>query len=165
MSTRQATIVSKSFLPAGIKDSMKAAGNKKNNAQIVIFSDDERKVRAFDTQWSGGSRNSYNVFAIEREAFYGIAPAEGSEMKLDKGFALVVFSTFCGKDCIPVIYLRSADVAAFFGYPVPAEFPAEIAAEWLDDQAEHAKPSVAKKMRKAADALRILTACGAHAAA
>lgn len=162
---RTATIVSKTFIPAGIKDSMKAAGNRKNNVQIVVFSDDSRKVRACETQWDGGTHNDYAVFAIDTEAFYGINPAEGSELSLDTGYALVVFPRYCGQACIPTIYVRSADLAAFFGAPVPAEFPAEIAADYIDEQADNAKPREAKKLRQAAEALRLLTKCGQHATA
>lgn len=163
--TRTATTVAKSFLPAGIKDAMKAAGNRKNKAQIVVFSDDSRRVNAHDTRWDGGTHNAYHVFAINSEAFYGINPAENTELALDTGYALVVFPTFCGKDCIPTIYVRSADLAAFFGAPVPAEFPAEIAADYIDEQADNAKPREAKKLRQAAEALRLLTKTGQHATA
>ena len=160
---RTATTVSKTFLPAGIKDSMKAAGNRKNKAQIVVFSDDTRRVNAHDTYWDGGTHNAYFAFAIESEALYGIGPVEGQEMALNAGYALVVFPTFCGQDCIPTIYVRSADLAAFFGAPVPAEFPAEIAADYIDEQAETAKPRDAKRLRQAAQALRLLTKVGEFA--
>lgn len=161
--TRTATIVSKTFLPAGIKDAMNAAGNRKNKVEIVVFSDDTRRVNAYNTYYDGGTRNAYHVFAINSEAFYGINPAENTELALDTGYALVVFPTFCGKDCIPTIYVRSADLAAFFGAPTGVELPAEIAADWLDEAAESLKPRDAKKFRKAAQALRLLMGVGEFA--
>lgn len=163
--TRTATIVAKSFLPAGIKDSMKAAGNRKNKAQIVVFSDDSRRVNVCDTQWDGGTRNTYHVFHITAEAFYGINPAENTELALDAGYALVVFHAFCGKDCMPTIYVRSADLAKFFGATeCPNEIPGEYAADWCEEYAGNLKPKQAKQYRQAAEALRLLTKVGQYAA-
>jgi len=176
MNTRTATTVSKTFIPAGLKDSLKAAGNKKNNVSVVVFHDDTRSVCACDTRWSGGTRNEYYFWHFATESFISMSPAEGQELKVQPGGAIVVLANFCGQSLVPQIYVRNADLVRFFlkadvadmiGYTAD-EMPAEVAGDWLDERADELKPRLSPKtfkaVKAAADAMRLLTGVGAHAA-
>lgn len=155
--TRTATKVSKTLIPTALKDSLKAAGNTKNAVRVVLFHDDSRKVLACDTRWSGGTRNEYYVWFPASESLIPSPASEGEELSVSPGTALVVIPHFCGQQLPPAVYVRNTDLAAFFGVAVPDTLPAEVAADWIDEQSENATKREAKRLRDVSEKLRKLT--------
>lgn len=164
--SRTSKKVTKSFLPAAVKTAMKENNVRKNFAHIVTFADPTRTIRACDTQYSGGTRNAYYTLAHGASGFVRLWLEEGAEFTIPEGYAVVILAEFCGQTCAPQIYIRNQDAPAFFGVEgYPAELPAEVAADWIEEQAEHAKPQKKKRLVAAANALRELYSVGEHGAA
>lgn len=71
----------------------------------------------YDTNWGGGTRNQYKLVQLTESFGYvpfptfapWANPIEGEKFPMRQGFALVVHSIFCGKDCGITIYAHPAD--------------------------------------------------------
>jgi hypothetical protein len=170
---RTAHTVSKTFLPESLKAALKEGGNTKNKVHVVVFSDQSRPIVAHDTRASGGSWNGYYAYPLgsSGDLLRMWMLEENQEFTIPEGQAVVILSRFCGQEMKPTIYVRNTDLALMFlghdlaeeiAYPA-AEIPAEVAADWLDETAEHFKPRTAKKVRQVAEALRLLVKAGQHA--
>jgi hypothetical protein len=71
------------------------------------------KVTFFDTNWGGGSRNSYAAVRSDgKTAKLGVPapwinPVEGKSIELPEDVLVVEHSIFCGKDCGITIYANT----------------------------------------------------------
>ena len=87
------------------------------------------KVTLYGLNWEGGSRSEYRSCTLNGEALGSAAranatapwvnAAEGSEMPIPAGAALVKGGHFCGKVATLYIYMNPADMPRML--PAPAE--------------------------------------------
>lgn len=150
----------RSILPAGIAENLKLHSKKTK----VVFHVQRKEIADIVTgsmQWEEGSRSYYYVndtATPERMLQLAGFPAF-SECKLPYNGYAVTVSIFCGVECPAVFTLREKDVPAFFGVERPrehADTPADIFADWIEEQAEHADKKEAKRLRDAAKKIRLV---------
>ena len=160
------TKISLTKLPAGLADSLKAAGVTRRNVKLNVIHDDSFTVYVSDLRWGGGTRCEYGTYIAKNEH---LIPSigdvkEGDRVSVQPGAVMVVQSVFCGKECDPAVYVRNVELAAFYGVQLPEEFkdmPAAIVADWMNEQADEkgsgrAAKKEAKALRAAADLIREL---------
>lgn len=156
--TRTAKTLSRSLLPAALKEHLSAHGFRNKCVRVVVFTSDDRALRTENTQWSGGTRNYYAAYHFDCDSFYTCNTSEGVELRPGENCAIVVMSYFQNQNCTPAVYLRAQSVAEFFFSDLLGDdarnLPAAYAADWLEDKAMWEKPRRANKMRKAAEFLR-----------
>lgn len=163
MATTTSNKVSKKVLPAALVKAVKDHSfehGQKTGWRLVVVHDDAHAETAYNTRWDGGTRNQYTTWYFENDSLKTADVAECDKFSVGYSLAWVVLSVFCGKPCNPVVYVRSADLAKFFGCEVPAPFdtmPAEVQADYLDEQAEHQSPKAAQAFRVTAEKCRILS--------
>lgn len=144
-------------IPADMVKALKEEGCTKRNCRLIVVSEDGFTVKAYDTQWSGGTRNYFYGYSFGGDTMFQMSVAENASLPVTEGAAVVIASHFCGKECDPTIYVRNADLAAFLGFATPDGMPAEIAADWLTHEAETADKKTAKKMLAAVELIRKFT--------
>ena len=158
------TKISLKVLPAALVAVFKAQGKTRRNVRLVVVHDDAFTLQAWDTRWGGGTRNVYGGWTFGTDVMVTYDVAEGDTLKASAGGVVVVASTFCGQDADPVVYVRSADLPAFYGVTLPAEFmgmPGEIAADWMTEEAGRVGGKARKNLEKLAELFRTLTGVAA----
>ena len=162
---RIAREISKKVLPAAL---LKALQNefgehaKKRTAFLSTVTGEDYRYTAYDAvRWSGGTRTYVLKWSFGSETFVQMEPADGTQIAVEPGFALVVVGFFCGTASKPTVMVRSQDLPKFYGVELPAEFdtvPAEYAADYIQEQAAHRGRKEAKKLEAFAELLRGLVA-------
>jgi hypothetical protein len=137
----------------------------RRNVRVVVVNDDSQVVPVTDTQWGGGTRNTYHGYNIASKSISYIALAQSQDhnIAVARGQVRIVSSVFCGRECDPVVYVRNEDIPALFGVTLPEEYdtmPAELKCDMIDEMAANAKPREAKRLLKAAQFIRKLLSIG-----
>lgn len=152
------TNISKTLLSATVKAAFASQIADRRNVTIVVVRDDSFRLSTYNTRWDGGTRNQFFNSTVESTVAYYLEAKDGGDLPLLPGNCLVQESVFCGKLCDPAFYVRNADLCAFFGINAPAGMPAEIAADYIEDQANTVGGSKGRKL--AASAALIRNLCG-----
>lgn len=143
-------------LPAGLNIALRVAGCTKRKVDLRIINDDTHKPTAHNTEWDGGSRDYIHFFEFGASSMSVAADwlIEGQEIPFGLEQAVVVLSLFQGEECNPTVYVRNTELFALYGFTVPEGMPAEVCCDWLEEQAENAKPKAGNLMRVTAQFVR-----------
>lgn len=153
-------------LPEAVANHIKnAMRSTRRNVRVCVVNDDTWTLYANNTLWDGGSHNEYNLFNMIEGTAHFAGFRECANVEIPADCVILEVSHFCGQECDPTVYVRNTDLAAFYGVELPTEFvglPAEIAADWCNEQAGEKlagkrATKEQKAFRLAADMLRLLT--------
>lgn len=142
--------------------------NESKNVVTLYVYGPEMSVQMYNTQWDGGTRNTYRGFNTNtlkghsHDSISDIIDNSGdTTITIFDSFAVIECSVFCGKVCNPTIHIRDCDLIKLFGngdwlmgHPALAALPSVLQADMLDEIADTDRTHEAKRMRKTALALR-----------
>lgn len=155
-----ATKISAKMVPAALVEGLKANHDAKRSVRVKLVADDYTAT-ADGTYWDGGSKSYHYSYyfavdgvspRLEQEAY-----TEHQKVEAAAGIARVEYCYFCGKTSDPYITVRYSDALKFFGIAAPEGMPVEVAADWMEENAEYQDKKTAKLWHEVAPILRKLT--------
>lgn len=154
-----ATKCNRSILPTNLIANLKAI-NGRTSVVINVHKGDTIEIVTGSDRWEGGTRTEYRIGDAEyperqwNEPYF--VPFQVNNVS--QYWQYVVENTvFCGKECSAVFHVREKDIPLFFGVIRPVEHkdtPADVFADWVEEQAEHATGKESKRLRQAAKNIR-----------